>query len=159
MVNSGCISNQQMPYTANYFKEEVISKILEIPQEKPGIKRILNFDVFPKVEGYKIIETEIGMSNEGQNLSGVKLLVKLKIKSRLTYIADTCSQQVYSACYDEIKTMFIVLPEEVNGQNICSLIKSGKLSIVPYVECVETRVLKNRLFQKCVLIFLNVENL
>lgn len=158
MVNSTCISNKEIPYTVNYFKEEALSKILEIPKDKPGIKRILSFEVFPKVCGYKVIETEVGMSNEGQNLSGIKLLVKLKIKSRLTYVADTCSQPIYSACYEEAKTMFVVLPEEINGKDICSLIKSGQISIVPYVECVETRVLKNRLFQKCVLIFLNVEN-
>lgn len=159
MVDSICMVNGTVPYSSTYFKEEAFSKILEIPKDKPGIKRILNFDIFPKVCGYKIIQTEVGISNEGQNLSGIKLLVKLNIKSKLTYVADTCSQMICSACYEEIKTMFVILPKEINGKDICSLIKSDQIVIIPYVECVETRVLNNRLFQKCELIFLNVENL
>lgn len=159
MFNQNYSPSQALPLTAKYFKEEVINEILEIPEEKPDMERVLDAIVWPEIESYKLIETEKGLSNEGQNLSGLKLLVKLRLKEKITYVANYCSQPVHAAHFESVKTMFVVLPEVIDNQKTCILLKKGKLAITPYIECVEVRMLNERLLQKCVMVFLNVEEI
>ncbi|WP_373601621.1 hypothetical protein, partial [Paraclostridium bifermentans] len=137
MLNQNHSPSQTLPLEAKYFKEEIINEILEIPKEKPDIENILNTLVWPEIESFKIIETEKGISNEGQNLTGFKLLVKVKLNEKITYVADHCSQPVHAAHFESVKTMFVVLPEMIDGEKTCVLLNKGKLSIMPYIECVE----------------------
>lgn len=149
--------NLRLPATVKYFKEEIINEILEIPPQKPDIERLLNTLVSVNVDSLKLIRTEKGLSNEGQNLSGYKLLVKVRIREKVMYVADQCSQPVHASHYEDVRNFFVILPEEIDDIPVCNLYKSGKLLVTPYVECVETKMLDKRHIHKCVMLLIDVK--
>lgn len=146
-----------MPETAEYFKEEEVCEVLTIPPEKPNIERILDVLVSPEIENIKLIQTEIGLSQEGQRLSGAKLVVEVRLKEKITYVADEPTQTVHAAHYETLKSMFIIVPQKINDVEVCKLIRTGKLNVVPYVEYVGARKLDCRRIHKCVLVFLDLK--
>lgn len=152
--SNGFMSNN-FPSNPKYFKEEVITQFLEIPCKKPDMERILDILVWPEVTDLNVIETHEGLSNEGQRLTGVKLIVEVKLKSKVTYVADEKTQSVHAAHYETLKSMFIILPKEFNGRNVCDLAKVGKINVVPYVEAVNFRMLDKRAIYQCILLFLD----
>ena len=148
--------NVQLPEKVKYFKEEIINEILEIPCQKPDMERLLNTIVSTNVEEIKLIKTEKGLSNEGQNLTGYKLLVKLWISEKVMYVADYPTQPIHAAHFDDVKNFFVILPEQIDGVDVCELIKYNKLIVTPYVECVEARMLDERHIHKCVMLLIDV---
>ena len=148
--------NMKLPETVTNFKEEILNEILEIPCQKPDMERLLQTLVSTNVEEIKLIKTEKGLSNEGQNLTGHKLIVKLKISEKIMYVADYPTQPIHAAHYDDIKNFFVILPEEIDGVCVTDLIKTKKLIVTAYVECVEARMLDERHIQKCVMLLIDV---
>lgn len=154
--NGNCIQNI-IPENAKYFKEEIITETLVIPPQKPNMERILDMLVWAEVENINLIETEKGVSNEGQKLTGVKLVVEVKLKEKVTYVALEPTQSAHAAHYEMFKSMFVILPEEINGRLTCDLVRAGRISVIPYVECVHSRMLDCRTIHKCVMLFLDVK--
>lgn len=150
-------SQGMLPFKSEYFKEELISEVLTIPSQKPNMERILKILISPEIVDFKVVETEVGYSNEGQNLTGYKLVVELNIKQKITYVADEKTQSVHAAHYENMKSIFIVLPKEINNQDICELIRANRLAITPYIEAAKSRMLDCRRFHKCVMLFLDVK--
>ena len=151
------MGSNNLPETTKYFKEELISEVLTIPVPKPNIERILKVLISPEIVDVKLIETEIGQSNEGQNLTGNKLVIELNIKEKITYVANDKSQSVHAAHYENMKSIFVVLPNEVKGQKVCDLLRANRLTITPYIEAVKTRVLDSRTIYKCILLFVDIK--
>ncbi|MEG0013670.1 MAG: hypothetical protein RR324_02395 [Cellulosilyticaceae bacterium] len=156
-----CQSNSRVqpiiPATATYFKEEMVCEVLSIPAQKPDMERLLDVMVWPEVVCTKLVETEKGRSFEGQYLSGVKLVVEVNLKEKVTYVANEPTQSAHAAHYETLKSMFVVLPEYVNGKKICDLVRSNQISVTPYVEDVCARMLDARTVHKCVMMFLDVK--
>ncbi|MGL5675364.1 MAG: hypothetical protein ACRDDX_03030 [Cellulosilyticaceae bacterium] len=146
-----------LPCCAEYFKEAVIQEIITLPQEKPDIERVQKIMVWPEIEEMKLIPTEKGVSNEGQILTGLKLLVKLRLKQKILYVADRCTQSLHAAHFDNITNLFIIVPETINCESTCALFAKGQLRVVPYVETVQFRMLDGRCIHKCVSVFVNME--
>lgn len=146
-----------MPDTAKYFKEELVEEILTIPPQKPDIERVLDVMIWPEVMDMKIVETQIGKSNEGQYLSGVKLVVELNIKEKVSYVACEPTQSVHAAHFETYKSMFVVLPEKIGDKYTCDLVRSGRISVTPYVEAKHARQLDCRNIHRCVMLFLDVK--
>lgn len=155
--NTGSCVQNILPETAKYFKEELVAEILAIPPQKPNIERVLDIIVWPEIEDINLIETPVGMSNEGQYLSGLKLIVEVRLKEKVTYVADEPTQSVHAAHYETLKSMFVILPTEIDGRDTADLVRSGRISVVPYIEAVDFRGLDCRNIYKCVLLFLNVK--
>jgi len=154
---SGACIQDILPENAEYFKEELITETLVIPPQKPNMERILDMLVWAEVEDMNLIETEKGVSNEGQRLTGYKLVVELKLKEKLTYVALEPSQSAHAAHYEMFKSMFVILPEEINGKSACDLFRANRLSVIPYVECTHSRMIDCRTIHKCVMVFLDVK--
>jgi hypothetical protein len=109
-----------MPETVKYFQEVNIIENIEIPCNKPDIETISSLLVSPKVSSARLINTPIALSYEGQNLSGYKLIVDLKIDEKLKYVAALCHQPIHGVHYSDInKSVFVVVPEEIDGQRVC----------------------------------------
>lgn len=160
MLNCSNVHDEfALPENVTYFKEDIINEILSIPAQKPDMERVLEAIVTPEIVSYKLICTEKGLSSEGQMLTGLKLLVKVRLKDKISYVANYANQSVHAAHFESVKTMFIVLPEEIDGEDSSTLIKTGELVIKPYVECVETRMLNKRTIQECIMLFLNIERI
>lgn len=145
------------PKNPKYFKEEIVSEILTIPCQKPNMERISKIIVSPEVINTRLIETEIGYSNEGQNLAGYKLVIELNIKEKVTYVADEKTQSVHAAHFENMKSIFVILPKEINGENICELIRSNRFQVTPYIEAVKWTMLDCRNIHKCIMLFIDVK--
>lgn len=149
--------NNMLPKNVAYFKEEEILEVLNIPCQKPDIENILSVIVSPVVENVKVVETEVGKSNEGQVLTGTKLVIELRIKEKITYVADECSQSVHATHYENLKSFFVIVPNKVGDVDTCDLLRANRITITPYVEAVHTRILDKRTIFKCVLLFIDVK--
>lgn len=101
------------------FKQIIIDKYLEVPSAKPDIEDIN--DVFTEVivDNYYVIKTPKITSNEGQVLSGYKLVIHGCIKIATKYTALLPTQPVHSAHYTIPFGSFIILPSDyVMGSNV-----------------------------------------
>lgn len=157
MLNSykRCIDGG-IPKDIKYFKEEAICEVLTIPCQKPDMERILDIMVWPEIENIRLVDTEEGYSIEGQRLSGTKLVVEVRLKEKVTYVADEITQSVHAAHYETLKSIFVVVPAIIDDKPICNLVKTGRLSVEPYVEDAMWEMIDCRRIHKCVMLFLNV---
>ncbi|MGL5766877.1 MAG: hypothetical protein ACRCX8_14665 [Sarcina sp.] len=146
-----------LPETAEYFKEELLDDVLIIPPQKPDIERILDIVAWADVEDFKLVETEIGYSYEGQRLTGKKLVTEIKIKEKVTYVADVLEQSGHAAHYEKLKSVFVILPEKVGNKYTCDLIRANRLQITPYVEDICYRQLNEREIHSCLMLFVDVK--
>lgn len=146
-----------MPETVKYFQEVNIIENIEIPCNKPDIETISSLLVSPKVSSARLINTPIALSYEGQNLSGYKLIVDLKIDEKLKYVAALCHQPIHGVHYSDInKSVFVVVPEEIDGQRVCDLIRKGKYAVTPYVNDVYITKRDCRTVYSCVSLLVDV---
>ncbi|MEG2354357.1 MAG: DUF3794 domain-containing protein, partial [Clostridium sp.] len=67
---------------------------------------------------FHMIKTPVIRSNEGQILTGYKLIVHGVINEVIEYTADEAEQSVHSAHYSIPFTTFIVLPENYSSGNV-----------------------------------------
>lgn len=156
-IFKGICTQNILPKNALYFKEEEISGILTIPCQKPDMENILSIIVSPVVENMRIIETEVGRSNEGQYLTGRKLVIELRIREKITYVADEKTQSVHAAHYETLKSFFVIVPNEIEGQDVCDLLRANRVSVNPYIEAVNKRMIDKRTIFKCALLFIDVK--
>lgn len=155
-INKSCIQGS-LPEKADYFKEEMVCEILSIPAQKPDMERLLDVMVWPEVVNIKLVETPKGRSYEGQFLSGNKLVVEVNLKEKITYVALEPTQKAHAAHYETLKSIFIILPEEIEGKQVCDLVRQGRVNVTPYVEEVCARMLDTRTIHKCVMLFVDVK--
>lgn len=155
--SKSCSQVQRLPSQSKYFKEELISEILTIPPQKPEIERILDILVWPEVVNVKLVETDIGRSNEGQNLSGVKLVIELNLKEKVTYVACDPTQSVHALHFESLRSIFVVVPPQIDGKDICSLVRADKIPINPYIEINKFRLLDCESIHHCILLFLDIK--
>ncbi|MGL4450022.1 MAG: hypothetical protein ACRCTZ_02385 [Sarcina sp.] len=146
-----------LPKDVKFFKEELVEDVLTIPCQKPDMERVLDIVCFADIENYKLIETDIGNSQEGQRLTGEKLVVEVNIKEKLTYVADEPSQSGHAAHYQKLKSIFVILPEKYGESYICDLVRANKINITPYVEDVCYRQLNEREVHRCLMLFVDVK--
>lgn len=127
--------SQDLPDTVTYFQEISLLEELVVPQQKPSIESIVSVVTGVNVERYKLIETPIAVSYEGQNLSGQKLIIELSFYQKVKYVADSNCQSIHAFSDNSlIKSVFVIVPCEINGERVCDLIRKKKFSITPYIE-------------------------
>ncbi|MGL4989560.1 MAG: hypothetical protein ACRC57_00100 [Sarcina sp.] len=144
-------ANKDMPEKVLFFKEALLNETLEVPITKPDMQRILKIISNIEVVDADLIETEVGVSNEGQKLSGYKLVVKLRITGKVMYSTTDLCSTVHTVDFELFKTIFIVLPKEFNGESICELVRIEALKIKPYIEADKAIQLDERTFNACIL--------
>lgn len=156
LFKDSCTQNM-LPKNSLYFKEEDICKVLYLPPQKPNIETLLDILVWPEVKDIKITETIEGTSEEGQNLTGVKLNIELKIKGKITYVANDLCQSVHSAHFEDLKSFFVILPKKINNRDVYDLVASRRINVIPYVESVYGRIINEKTIHKSILIFIDVK--
>jgi len=152
--NNNNSSYLPLPTKVKYFKAEIINEILEIPSKNPDIQQLLETILSVHVEYIKLIRTEKGISNEGQKLTGYKLLVKLWISKKVMYVAN--HQSICEVHCEDVKSFFVTLPGKIEDKDIRELLKYNKLIATPYVECVEARMLDARHIHICIMLLIDV---
>lgn len=116
------------------FTQLKVPEIVEIPEQKPDIEQIIQVLVEGKITKLKIIKTPVGESEEGQILTGEKLVIEGKLHQKIVYVADVedGSQPVHSAEFDIFFSTFLVVPECYVGT-----VKPGKEAQINVQICVE----------------------
>jgi hypothetical protein len=146
------------PENPKYFTQLSIPETLTIPEPKPDMEQLLSVAVDAVVESFKLIDTPIALSNEGQNLSGCKLIIELRLREKVKYVADEPTQTVHAAHFENVlKSIFVVVPCEINGVSVKQLLSRNKVVITPYVEDIYAEMLDKRTIFKNITIFVDVK--
>jgi hypothetical protein len=146
------------PSDPKYFAQISIPETLIIPEPKPDMEQLLAVLVEPVVESLKIIDTPLALSDEGQYLSGCKLIVELKLKEKIKYVADEPTQTVHAAHYEKVlKSVFIIVPCEVEGISTRRLLDKNRVIVTPYIEDIYAKMIDKRTIFKNITIFINVK--
>ena len=85
-----------------------------LPVEKPDIEQLLKVKAETTIEHYEVVKTPVGISLEGQRVTGYKLLVSGDINVKYEYIASDPTQSIYSVAKRFPFCDYIVLPEDFN---------------------------------------------
>ncbi|MCY6958955.1 hypothetical protein [Clostridium brassicae] len=145
-----------LPTSPKYFKELTVQENLVIPMQKPDIEQLLGVMVEAEVISTRVVETEKGISDEGQKLSGCKLIIELKLHEKVKYVADEPTQSVHVAEYEsQYKSVFIVVPCEIDGTDVCELVRRNKMSVNVYIEDIYAEMIDCRNIFKNVTIFVD----
>lgn len=153
-----------LPVHPAYFTEEAISEIVTIPCVKPDAEQLLSVAVDAEVISVRLIETAIGISNEGQNLSGYKLIIELKLRQKIKYIADEPTQSVHAAHFEKvISSIFVVVPPTIDVGippetiSIETLFRQGRLIVTPYIEDIYAELRDKRTIFKNIVVLIDVQ--
>lgn len=126
---------QQLPEKPLYFTQISIPETLTIPEQKPDMEQLVSVTVKPEIVAFHLINTPCMKSYEGQLLSGKKLIIELNLREIINYVADKPSQSTHAAHFEKtFKSVFVVVPKEVSGTPIETLLKQKKLVVTPYIE-------------------------
>lgn len=105
-------------YTNGSFKQTNVDNIFCLPLVKPDIEQIVKVWAKAKICKYDLIKTPVGVSLEGQNLTGYKLVIMGDIKVKYEYVALEKSQSVHTASNIIPFCSYIVMPEVFNPKAI-----------------------------------------
>jgi len=126
---------QQLPEDPIYFTQISIPETLTIPCEKPDMEQLVSVTVEAEIIALHLIDTPCIKSYEGQLLSGKKLIMELRLIEKIIYVADEPTQPVHAAHFDKtLKSVFIVVPKEIEGTPIETLLSQKKIKVTPYIE-------------------------
>ncbi|WP_297519927.1 DUF11 domain-containing protein [uncultured Clostridium sp.] len=123
------------------FKQVSLESKLELPKCKPDIESVNEVRGEAIIKGCHIIETGKGISQEGQKITGYKLIVSGFINIILNYTANEEEQGVHAANYKIYFTEFVVLSENfVAGSKVAV---NGLVEDVYYNLCEDRSVFVN----------------
>ncbi|MBW6409254.1 SPOCS domain-containing protein [Clostridium weizhouense] len=131
------------------FKQISIDDNLCIPCEKPDIEEINDMKVDAEILECHVISTPTSISNEGQILSGYKLIVRGVLKEIIEYTSDTVEQSVHSAHYCVPFSSFIILPS--------TYVVGSKVDIEAIVEDIYYKQINSRCFFKNITLLINAK--
>lgn len=80
----------------NTFKQTTIDVQLCVPEEKPDIEQVVKVSIKNRIERYRLVKTPVGISEEGQEMTGYKLLVMGEFTLKVQYVADEPTQSMHS---------------------------------------------------------------
>lgn len=98
----------------NNFKQINYESIFLVPCQKPDIEQIIEVDAKADILEYEVIKTPTGVSLEGQQATGYKLIVNGDINYKIQYIARQKSQTVHTFHNKTPFCGYIVLSEKFN---------------------------------------------
>ena len=107
-------------FSSNFFKQLNLDFIFCIPDQKPDIEQIVKVWVKPCIIHQEIIKTPTGISLEGQNITGKKLMVNGDIELKIEYVACTPTQNIHTAHTKFPFCSYVVLPNDFNSNNLVS---------------------------------------
>lgn len=135
------------PSDPKAFKQLTVQENLTIPSVKPDVEQILRVIAEVVIEDTRVIKTPVSVSEEGQILTGYKLLIEGELVQKIEYVADEPTQSVHAAHFRIPFSTFIILPYDFT--------EGSQVSVVPYIEDIYVQQLDNRNLFKNVLLFLN----
>lgn len=96
------------------FKQTNIDNTFYLPIQKPDIEQIVKVKAESKIDNYKIVRTPVGVSLEGQRVTGYKLMACGEVTLQYSYVANKEDQSMHSATNIIPFCEYIVMPEDFN---------------------------------------------
>ncbi|MGL5244955.1 MAG: hypothetical protein ACRC7R_07285, partial [Sarcina sp.] len=96
------------------FKQFNVDCKFNLPDEKPNIDTLIKVKAEVCIEHKQIVRTPVGVSLEGQEVTGFKLLVCGDITLKYEYVINDPTQSVYSLTQIFPFSDYIVLPQDFN---------------------------------------------
>lgn len=127
------ISNN-LPTDITYFKEELFDTTIYNTKEGACISKVISASVDCSINSMKLLNTSVRTSNEGQKLTGKKLLIEVNLSYRIKYISSTKEKYLYVLKNNTTKVIYIVLPKYIEDLKIEELVRRKKIKIEPYIE-------------------------
>lgn len=151
-----------LPTSPVYFTEVTIPETVKIPCEKPDMEQLISVMVDAQIISTKVAATPVDVTSpEGQHLSGCKLIVELKLRQKVKYVADEPTQSVHAAHFEHVlKSVYVVVPcaVTINGvtYTIQEALRLGKVVVTPYIEDIYGKMTDKRTVFKNIAILLDV---
>ncbi len=101
-----------------YFKQMNVDYTFCVPTQKPDIEQIVRVWATPSITEKKIVETPKGISLEGQQVTGAKLMVTGDIEYKVQYVANEATQSLHTAHTTYPFCGYIVLPENYRSNTM-----------------------------------------
>jgi hypothetical protein len=145
-----------LPENPNFFTELTIPETICLPEQKPDMEQLLSVTVDAQVLSVRLVKTPgrypdipAGIiSPEGQFLSGCKLVIELKLREKVKYVADEPTQSVHAAHFENvIKSVFVVVPctfPTTPPRTIEELLRLNKVVVTPYIEDIYAKMIDKR---------------
>lgn len=151
-----------LPTNPCYFTEITIPETVEIPCEKPDVEQLISVMVDAKVISIKVAKTPVDVTSpEGQHLSGCKLIIELKLRQKIKYVADEPTQSVHAAHFENfLQSVFVVVPCKgtIGGTEytVEEALRLGKVVVTPYIEDIYAKMIDKRKIFKNIAILVDV---
>ena len=146
------------PSTLVHFKQVTVDQDLILPENKCCVDDLISINSSVEVDSVKLVDTIIGTSLEGQNLTGCKLAVSLSSNDIIVYSTAKHCKNVQSSTFNNtICCLFIVVPCTINGVGTDKLVAQGNLLVTPYIEDIcAIKGQNDCTVHKCLSLLLNV---
>ncbi|MGL4912108.1 MAG: hypothetical protein ACRC3Y_06680 [Romboutsia sp.] len=131
-INYGGISTN-LPVNIKYFKEELFDNIFSKKGKSQPIDEIVSATVDSKIHSVKLLNTPVRTSNEGKKLTGKKLLVELTLSYNIKYTTNSLEKYLYILKNDVTKIIYIVVPKEIDDNDIDDFLRKKKIQIQSYI--------------------------
>lgn len=151
------LSYQLRPDSPKFFKEEIFSQVYILEPDFYDIYDLIDFIADVTVENYTLKDEGIGVSTEGRYMSGKKLIVRIKLKGKLTYNTENIKYGAKVLFFDFIKNISIVIPKKFKNEYTCDLIRAKRFTINTYIEDLYCRKVDERSVHISSILFLNLK--
>ena len=105
------IDNINISRNNNAFKQIIIDEVSSIPSDKPDIMQITKVSIESNIIDSYLVQTPIGKSIEGSNLTGLKLFISGNLKMKIQYLTREQRSLINSFFYKTAYSGSIVLPQ------------------------------------------------
>lgn len=133
---------------SNLFTQFCVTENICISENMPNIEQIISCVVDPEILSIKTIDTMKGISYEGQYLSGKKAVLEFKLKQKILYVAEHCTQSVHVIENEFFQSAYIVIPCKIEGTDPSYLIKHNYLKPKIIMEDIICNQINKRIIMK-----------
>lgn len=142
---------------ALFFTQFLCEENIVVPEQKLDIEDVVSVLVEPEIISLRVIDTPIGCSAEGQNLTGKKLSIEIKMKQKVVYVAQREVQSVHVVENECYKSALIVIPQFIYGSKVENLLSHNCFRVDVEVENASAMKVNNRNIYKSVLLFIKAK--
>ena len=100
------------------FKQTTIDVNLCVPEQKPDIEQVVKVSIKTNIEKSTLVKTPIGISAEGQEITGYKMLLMGDFIIKSAYVADVEVQSMHSFHVIVPFCEYIVMPEDFSPLSV-----------------------------------------
>ena len=100
------------------FKQTTIDINLCVPQQKPDIEQVVKVSIKTDIVRSTLVKTPIGISAEGQEITGYKILLMGDFIVKCSYVANSVSQSMHSFHVIVPFCEYIVMPENFSPLSV-----------------------------------------